>query len=67
MSTAEAVALNGSSVRYNAPKLDTDQVVDIRRKYRKDARIIDLADEYGVTKQSIWAIVHYKVYQNLGW
>lgn len=59
--------------RHNAPrgtvhgrhKLTESQVRDIRAQHDAGTALNVMADHYGVTKQSVWAIVHRKTWVHL--
>ena len=51
--------------RQHSSKLTADQVQEVLRRYREGAPQTELAADLGVTKQSIWAIVHGRKWKHL--
>lgn len=46
-------------------RLDTEQVLDIRRRVREGEKQSHLGAEYGISQQTVSEIVHYKIWRHV--
>lgn len=66
---ADREAKGRNKPRYGAEngmaELTNDRVIDIRERFAKGERQVDLAKDHGVTRGTIWKIVHHRIWRHV--
>lgn len=58
---------NASGEKSGKAKLTSTQIIEMREKYKNSTHsCTELSKEYGITRENVYYIVHYKTWRNIG-